>query len=124
MLSNILDEAVAKAIPDEIKRASDVGQMAYVNPVHLKAEDKKCAFCGSTFKEFEGKIFRCGGCGEFYHEFCLEQQLGRDGTCTNCGKLLIYQKYKEDLFEAPQPQSSPPPPPEEKKEEAPPPPPV
>lgn len=125
MLTNILDEAVTKAIPDEIRRASNVGQMAYVNPVKLKDADKKCAFCGSTFKEFEGKIFRCGGCGEFYHEFCLEQQLGRDGTCTNCNKLLIYQKYKEELFETPPPQaptSQPPPPPEEKKEESQPPP--
>jgi hypothetical protein len=124
MLTNIMDEAVSKAIPDEIRRASDVGQMAYVNPVILKDLEKKCAFCGSTFKEFEGKIFRCGGCGEYYHEFCLEQQLGRDGTCSNCHKLLIYKKFSGDLFEAPQPQapaSQPPPPPEEKKEEAPPP---
>jgi hypothetical protein len=127
MLSNILDEAVSKALPDEIRRASDTGQMAYVNLVVLKDADKKCAFCGSTFKEFEGKIYRCGGCGEFYHEFCLEQQLGRDGTCTNCKKLLIYKKFKEDLFETPQyqappPAEQPPPPPEEKKEESAPPP--
>ena len=125
MLSNILDEAVTRALPDEIRRASDVSQMAYVNPVKLKNLDKKCVFCGSTFKEFEGKIFRCGGCGEYYHEFCLEQQLGRDGTCNNCKKLLIFQKYKEELFEAPGPQAppesppseQPPPPPEEQKEE-------
>jgi hypothetical protein len=122
MLSNILDEAVSKAIPDEIQRASDVGQMAYVNPVVLKDVDEKCVFCGSTFKEFEGKVFRCSGCGKDYHEFCLEQQLGRDGTCTGCGRLLIYEKFKQELFESPQPQApprtqQPPPPQEEKKEE-------
>jgi hypothetical protein len=125
MLSNILDEAVTRALPDEIKRASDVNQMAYVTPVKLKNPDKKCAFCGSTFKEFEGKVFRCAGCGEYYHEFCLEQQLGRDGTCNNCNKLLIFQKYKEELFETPEPAAPPeappseqPPPPEENKEES------
>jgi hypothetical protein len=107
MLTNILDEAVTRALPDEIKRASDVNQMAYVTPVKLKNPDKKCAFCGSTFKEFEGKVFRCAGCGEYYHEFCLEQQLGRDGTCNNCNKLLIFQKYKEELFETPQPAAPP-----------------
>jgi hypothetical protein len=126
MLSNILDEAVTKAIPDEIRRASDIGQMAYVNPVVLKDTDEKCVFCGSTFKEFEGKVFRCGGCGKDYHEFCLEQQLGRDGTCTECGRLLIYESFKQELFTTPQPQTPPPasqpPPPEEKKEEATPPP--
>lgn len=122
MLSNILDAAVSKALPDEVRRASDVGQMAYVNPVVLKDTSKNCAFCGSTFKEFEGQVLRCGGCGENYHEFCLEQQLGRDGTCTNCGRLLIFEKYKDTLFgvpqlQAPPPAQHPPPPAEEKKEE-------
>lgn len=125
MLSNILDEAVTKATPDEIRMPSDMSQMAYVNMVMIDDPSKKCDFCGSTFKNYEGKIFKCGACGAHYHEFCLEQQLSRDGICSSCGKLMIYEKYKASIDAAVAPQYFPPPapPPETKREEVPPPPP-
>ncbi|UCE74916.1 MAG: hypothetical protein JSV56_04230 [Methanomassiliicoccales archaeon] len=119
LLSNILDEAVNKAIPDEIRMPSDMRQMAYVNMVIIDDPSKNCAFCKSTFKEYEGKVFRCGSCGEHYHEFCIEQQLARDGTCRKCGKLMIYEKFKEAINSVYEPQyfQPPAPPPEPKKEE-------
>lgn len=129
ILSNILDEAVAKAIPDEIRMPSDVSQMAYVNMVIVDEPSKKCVFCGSTFKDFEGKVFKCGSCGAHYHEFCLEQQMARDGTCSSCGRVMVYEKFKTSLdVAASPPYFQPPAPPTEpeaepKKEEAPPPPP-
>lgn len=127
ILSNILDEAVTKAIPDEIRMPSDMRQMAYVNMVVIDEPSKKCVFCGSSFKNYEGHVFKCGACGTHYHEFCLEQQLAIDGTCASCSKVMIYEKYKEALYAAAAPQAvrppSPPPEPEEQKEEELPPPP-
>lgn len=127
LLSNILDEAVNKKIPDEIRTATDARQVSYVNMVIIDDPSKKCAFCESTFKDYEGKVFRCSACNSNYHEFCLEQQLGRDGICNKCKKLMIYEKYKGAINAAavqtyPQP---PTPPPEQRQREggAPPPPP-
>jgi hypothetical protein len=121
ILSNILDEAVTKAIPDEIRMPSDMRQMAYVNMAVIDDPTKKCIFCNSTFKNYEGKVFRCGSCGTNYHEFCLEQQLAINGTCGNCGKVMIYEKFKEALNAAAAPPyfqpPIPPQEPEEKKEE-------
>ena len=125
ILSNILDEAVTKAIPDEIRTPSDVSQMAYVNMVIIDDPSKKCVFCKSTFKDYEGKVFRCGPCGIHYHEFCLEQQMAREGTCTGCGRVMIYEKFKETINVAAAPQTfQPPAPPPETEEEEPPPPPL
>lgn len=127
ILSNVLDEAVNKAIPDEITAPSDLRQMAYVNMVVLDDPTKKCVFCGSTFKNYDGKVLKCGACGTHYHEFCIEQQMAREGTCSKCGKVMVYEKFKGAMdaasaapyFQPP----TPPPEPEPKKEETPPPPP-
>jgi hypothetical protein len=81
ILSNILDEAMTKAIPDEIVVPTDESLMGYVNMVIIDDPQLTCVFCGSSFKDSKGKVFRCGSCGSNYHEFCLEQQMGRDGTC-------------------------------------------
>ncbi len=128
MLSNILDEAVSKAIPDEIRRPSDMSQMAYVNMTIIDEPSKNCAFCGSVFRDFEGKVFKCSACNTYYHEFCLNQQLAREGICKKCGRLMIYEKFKETLNSAAAPGTfqppEPPPEPEEKEEEPPPPPPA
>ncbi len=125
ILTNILDEAVQRAIQDEIRRPTDANQMAYVNLAVLDDPSSKCLFCGSTFADFEGKVFRCSSCGTHYHEFCIEQQLSRDGICTNCKRVMIYEKFKGDMDAAmtPQPFQPPAPPPEKKEKEEPPPPP-
>ncbi|UCE38144.1 MAG: hypothetical protein JSW00_02595 [Thermoplasmata archaeon] len=127
VLSNILDESVIKAIPDEIKSPTETTQMAYVNVVVIDDPSKKCVFCGSTFADYKDKVYRCNSCNTHYHEFCIEQQLARDGTCTGCGRLLIFEKYKGHMEAAmAPPQFIPPEPPsepEKKKEEIPPPPP-
>jgi len=129
ILSNILDEAVNRAIPDEIRTATKVDQMAYVKLVILKDPSQKCVFCGSTFKDYKGKVYKCGSCKTYYHEFCIQQQLGRDGLCSNCGKLMIFEKYKSKIDAtaapryAPPPTPPPPKPDEPKEEELPPPPP-
>ena len=128
MLSNILDEALTAAIPDEIRMPSDMSQIAYVNLAIIDDPSKKCILCKSTFKDYEGKILKCGACKILYHEFCLEQQLARDGTCANCGNLMIYEKYRDTLDAASAPQYFQPPSPtsepeKRKTEGAPPPPP-
>lgn len=127
ILSNILDEALTKAIPDEISMPTDESLMAYVNMVILDDPTKNCIFCGSTFKESKGKVFKCGSCGSHYHEFCLEQQLGRDGTCKNCSRIMIFEKFKGALNAATVPAyyrpPQPPPEPERGRAEGTPPPP-
>ncbi len=94
ILSNILDEALTKAMPDEVREPSSAGEMAYVNMAVIEDPTKKCIFCESAFADYEGKVFKCGACGTHYHEFCLDQQLSKDGTCKNCTRLLIFEKYK------------------------------
>ncbi|UCF08728.1 MAG: hypothetical protein JSW28_03285 [Thermoplasmata archaeon] len=107
ILSNILDEAVNKAIPDVLRKASDMGQVAYVNMAVLDDPSKKCAFCGSPFKDYDGKVYKCGSCDTHYHQFCLDQQLSAEGTCKNCGKLMIYEKFKQTVVQAPWQQQAP-----------------
>ncbi len=97
MLSNILDEALIKAIPDEIMAPSSGDQMAYVTMAIIEDPSKKCIFCESQFADYEGKVFRCGGCETHYHEFCLDQQMAKEGTCKNCGRLMIFEKYKSAI---------------------------
>ena len=97
MISNILDEAVTRAIPDEIASPSDMTQMAYVNMVVIDDPSKECVFCGSAFKDYDGKVLRCGACGTHYHEFCLDQQLSREGVCKEFGRLLVYEKFKNAI---------------------------
>ena len=125
IVSNILDEAVNKAIPDVMTRPSDMGQMAYVNMTVLDSPEEKCIYCGSTFKDYDGKVFKCGSCGTFYHQFCLDQQLSAEGMCKKCGKMLVYEQYKPTIAQAPwqQPVPQAPQPEPEKPEQRPPPPP-
>ena len=126
IVSNILDEAVNKAIPDVMTRASDMGQMAYVNMTVLDNKEEKCMYCGSTFKDYDGKVFKCGSCGTFYHQFCLDQQLSAEGVCKKCGKMLVYEQYKQTIAQAPwqqPPQAAPQTEPEKQEKRPPPPPP-
>jgi len=119
IISNILDEAVNKAIPDVMTRGSDMSQMAYVNVTTLTDRDEKCLYCGSTFKDYKDKVFKCNSCGTYYHQFCLDQQLSADGTCKKCGKFLVYEQYKQTIVQAPWQQ----PPPQAPEQRPPPPPP-
>jgi hypothetical protein len=127
ILSNILDEAVSRAVVDEIQRPTESGQMAYINMTVIKDPKQKCVFCGSTFENYKDKVYLCSSCKSHYHEFCLEQQLARDGTCTGCSRILIFEKFKGQMEAAMMPRSFLPPQPpaeqEQKKEEVPPPPP-
>jgi hypothetical protein len=126
IISNILDEAVNKAIPDVMTRGSDMSQMAYVNMAVLDKKDEKCMYCSSTFKDYDGKVFKCSSCGTYYHQFCLDQQLSADGTCKKCGKFLVYEQFKQTIVQAPweqpPPQAAPAPEPERQKQKPPPPP--
>ncbi len=125
LLTNILDEAVSKAVVDEIQRPTDFSQMAYISITVIKDPKQKCIFCGSTFEDYKDKVYLCSSCKTHYHEFCIEQQLSRDGTCTGCGRILIYEKFKGQMEAAIMPRAflPPEPPAEQKKEEMPPPPP-
>jgi hypothetical protein len=131
IVSNILDEAVIKMVPDEIRAPTNPSSMAYINMVLLKDPTINCVFCGSSFQDYEDKVYMCGACQEHYHKFCVEQQLARDGTCSKCGRVMIFENFKSDMEAAAAPQTFQPPDPppepetkkEEKKEEVPPPPP-
>ena len=50
---------------------------------------QKCALGDGNFDGFQGKVFKCSGCGAHYHENCLAIQL-QDGTCKICGKIFLY----------------------------------
>jgi hypothetical protein len=119
MLSNILDDSVTRAFPDEIKTPFDMHQMSYVNMVVLDDTSKKCNFCKSHFANYDGKVFKCGSCNTHYHEFCLNQQMAREGTCINCGKVLFFEKYKDALYDVyNRPQGVPQPQPTQRPESA------
>ncbi|MFX0011830.1 MAG: hypothetical protein ACFE9R_16060, partial [Candidatus Hermodarchaeota archaeon] len=49
----------------------------------------KCGYCGYDYGEYTGKIYKCQACGITYHENCLNMQIN-EGTCKNCGKILLW----------------------------------
>ncbi len=51
--------------------------------------EQKCALGDGTFQEFEGRVFKCSGCGTLYHEQCLNVQL-QNGICKICERIFLY----------------------------------
>jgi len=52
-------------------------------------EGKKCMYCGNDLGLYHEKIFSCQHCGVFYHESCLNLQMG-EGFCLGCNKILLW----------------------------------
>ncbi|MHA1820396.1 MAG: hypothetical protein ACTSU2_14480 [Promethearchaeota archaeon] len=50
---------------------------------------QKCALGDGNFEGYTGKIYRCSGCGAYYHEECMNIQL-REGICKICERIFLF----------------------------------
>lgn len=50
---------------------------------------QKCALGDGNFEGYEGRVFKCSGCGTLYHENCLNVQL-QDGICKICERIFLF----------------------------------
>jgi hypothetical protein len=49
----------------------------------------RCIFCNFDFTENIGKIFMCQACKALYHGNCINSLIN-EGTCKNCGRILLW----------------------------------
>ncbi|MHA1342062.1 MAG: hypothetical protein ACTSRZ_14705 [Promethearchaeota archaeon] len=68
-----------------------VGTAKIIEVTDVKSipSSQKCALGDGNFDGYTGRVFKCGGCGAYYHEQCLNVQL-MQGTCKICDKIFLY----------------------------------
>ncbi|MBD3354081.1 MAG: hypothetical protein GF364_21545 [Candidatus Lokiarchaeota archaeon] len=68
-----------------------VGTAKVVEVTDVKSipSSQKCALGDGNFVDYQGRVFKCGGCGAFYHENCLNIQL-QTGMCKICERIFLY----------------------------------
>jgi len=48
-----------------------------------------CSYCKKELNIYKEKVYKCSGCGVFYHESCLNTIM-REGICLNCNNILLW----------------------------------
>ncbi len=74
--------------PTTFKEVEATCQIAEVTDLS-KCQGKNCIYCGNDLLLYNEKILLCKNCGVFYHESCLNIQIG-EGFCLGCNKILLW----------------------------------
>ncbi|MHA1819783.1 MAG: VWA domain-containing protein [Promethearchaeota archaeon] len=71
-----------------IDESNTIGQpvkMVLILDSEIDKIDDVCSYCNNIFIEGEGKVYKCSGCGSYYHEKCLQEMYEKTGVCRVCG---------------------------------------
>lgn len=81
----------AMPVPDPSQGiVPDFGGIAQAVEIQvLQDPNVACPACAQGFME-GGRMFECNACHAVYHEHCIQQQVNTEGTCRQCGNVLLF----------------------------------